>query len=427
MKAQRPVNEARLEREQQAQEDAAQGGQQSTARVQQGLQKGAAAARAPKPTTRDFPQAGHTRAAIQSHIRALPRNDENMLPEYEDNGYGNTGGNVDYKIPPRTPTPQNVRDQTAAVAAASPIPARVAVAVAYVASGLDQTARGKDGQIGAFAMPDGSGGVMHDLTKWRENATAGVQRLTVLHEQEGSVAGAVRAHLGADGLARVRKVLKQFPTVEDFPKGDRGVMTLHPVLPVQPTFLSDFGIRKAGAGKGDFHSGIDIAAPMGTPVLALTGGKVTAATRQGAAGNFVTVRDQSGREWVYAHLQDYRVKQGAVVKPGDRVGSLGMTGAATGPHLHLAVRVKGVWGNPLPLARRSFGIPVGKPKRVDVSADDFAAPAKGGQRLGPANGQAPSPLTGQPSRAQAWQNLVNQGPVAPETAAIARQAGAMVP
>ena len=328
-------------------------------------------------------------------------------------------------IPEKQPMAMNPRDHIVATANAHRVPPSLALAVAQVASGMDQTARGKDGQIGLFAMPDGSGGVMHDLTKWRENVTAGVQRLAILKEQEGSWAGAVRAHLGAGGLRRVKSWSAVAP--EKFAKGDRGVMTLHPPLPAQPTFLSDFGIRNAGEGKGDFHSGIDIAAPMGTPVLAMTGGKVVAATRKGAAGNLVTVRDQSGREWVYAHLQDYLVKEGAVVKPGDRVGSLGMTGAATNPHLHLAVKVKGVWGNPLGIARRSFGIQPGKPKRVDVSADDFAAPAKGGQRVGPGNGQAVSPLTGQPSRAQAWQNIVDAGQTGPETKNLATQAGAMVP
>lgn len=85
------------------------------------------------------------------------------------------------------------------------------------------------------------------------------------------------------------------------------------------------------------HTGLDFAAPSGTPVLSVAG-TVTSAGYAGAYGNQVIVTHQDGTEVWYNHLTSYEVGVGDEVQPGQRVGTVGATGNVTGPHLHLEVR-----------------------------------------------------------------------------------------
>ncbi len=95
------------------------------------------------------------------------------------------------------------------------------------------------------------------------------------------------------------------------------------------------------------HQGIDYGAPIGTPVWAVANGVVTfAGWSSGGYGNFVTIRHDNGCESRYGHLSKINVKQGARVKQGQNVGLVGMTGYATGPHLHFEFLVNGVRKDP---------------------------------------------------------------------------------
>jgi len=82
------------------------------------------------------------------------------------------------------------------------------------------------------------------------------------------------------------------------------------------------------------HDGVDYGAPMGTPVLAIANGVVVFAGWKGGYGNLVCIRHDRGTESRYGHLQRMFVKTGSRVKQGERIGLVGMTGDATGPHLH---------------------------------------------------------------------------------------------
>jgi lysozyme family protein len=97
-----------------------------------------------------------------------------------------------------------------------------------------------------------------------------------------------------------------------------------------------------------FHTGIDIPAPMGTPVGAARSGTVVFAGRYaGGWGKLVVVRHSSGvRSW-YAHLSRIAVRKGQRVSTGTRVGRIGATGEADGPHLHFEVRVRNASVDPL--------------------------------------------------------------------------------
>jgi hypothetical protein len=94
-----------------------------------------------------------------------------------------------------------------------------------------------------------------------------------------------------------------------------------------------------------FHSGIDLAAPLGTPVRALAAGTVVSAGRAPDGAVVVVIRHHDGTESRYAHLApDLVVAPGQVVAAGEVIGRVGMTGVTTGPHLHLEL-----WRGGLPL------------------------------------------------------------------------------
>lgn len=106
------------------------------------------------------------------------------------------------------------------------------------------------------------------------------------------------------------------------------------------------------------HLGTDFAAPTGTPVRALADGVVSVAGWQNGYGNVVFVRHANDTETVYAHMSRLLTHKGQRVGQGETLGLVGSTGWATGPHLHLEVRVKGVQRDPMAMARSSESVPV---------------------------------------------------------------------
>ena len=96
------------------------------------------------------------------------------------------------------------------------------------------------------------------------------------------------------------------------------------------------------------HKGVDYAAPTGTPVRAAGDGRVQFAGRQGGYGNVVEIAHPRGVVTVYGHLSRFGkgIHTGSKVSQGDVIAYVGMTGLATGPHLHYEYRVNGVHENP---------------------------------------------------------------------------------
>ncbi len=101
------------------------------------------------------------------------------------------------------------------------------------------------------------------------------------------------------------------------------------------------------------HNGIDYGAPAGTPVRTVGDGVVEFAGRQGGYGNVVQVRHSNDRTTVYAHLSRIEVRQGERVEQGERIGTVGSTGWATGPHLHFEFIVRGDHVDPMIVAQSS--------------------------------------------------------------------------
>ncbi|MGA8279174.1 MAG: peptidoglycan DD-metalloendopeptidase family protein [Rhodanobacteraceae bacterium] len=96
------------------------------------------------------------------------------------------------------------------------------------------------------------------------------------------------------------------------------------------------------------HKGVDYAAPRGTPIHAAGDGVIAFRGREHGYGNFVLIRHNATYSTAYAHMSRFaRIKVGQHVHQGDVIGYVGMTGLATGPHLHYEVRVHGVQHNPL--------------------------------------------------------------------------------
>jgi len=107
------------------------------------------------------------------------------------------------------------------------------------------------------------------------------------------------------------------------------------VLPLQDwTLTSRYGRR----GR-DFHEGIDLRAPSGTPVNSVAAGQVIYAdSRIGGYGRMIVIRHDSGLSTVYAHNSRLLVKKGQRVSRGQRISLSGSTGRSTGPHLHFEIR-----------------------------------------------------------------------------------------
>ena len=110
-----------------------------------------------------------------------------------------------------------------------------------------------------------------------------------------------------------------------------------------------------------FHSGIDLAKPAGTPVLAAAGGLVTVARFDpNGYGNYLVLDAGHGLTTLYAHLQEFDVRLGEPVFKGYPIARVGSTGMSTGPHLHFEVRTDGRPVDPelfLPAAHQRGGSP----------------------------------------------------------------------
>jgi murein DD-endopeptidase MepM/ murein hydrolase activator NlpD len=111
---------------------------------------------------------------------------------------------------------------------------------------------------------------------------------------------------------------------------------------------SGFGARHHPIlGYTRMHKGIDFAVPQGTPVMAAGSGTVTFAGNSGEYGNLVVINHTNSYATAYAHLSRFAVHKGDHVSQGEVVAYSGMTGLATGPHLHYEIRVNKSSVNPL--------------------------------------------------------------------------------
>lgn len=128
---------------------------------------------------------------------------------------------------------------------------------------------------------------------------------------------------------------------------------------------SVFGLRNHPIfGTWRNHTGTDYAAPMGTPVHAIGDGVVVSVGRRGGYGNMIDIRHSNGMVSRYGHMSRFAsdVHEGTHVKMGSTIGYVGMTGWATGPHLHFEIRVNGVAHDPTTALRNQTNDPLSGPE-----------------------------------------------------------------
>ena len=122
--------------------------------------------------------------------------------------------------------------------------------------------------------------------------------------------------------------------------------------PVVGKISSPFGWRRDPVKGGrDFHTGLDIRAPRGRPIVAAAAGKVVHSGWMGGYGKTVVVSHPGGTTTLYAHCSSLLVKSGTNVKRGQRIALVGSTGRSTGNHLHFEVRKSGTPMNPIKYLR----------------------------------------------------------------------------
>jgi murein DD-endopeptidase MepM/ murein hydrolase activator NlpD len=124
------------------------------------------------------------------------------------------------------------------------------------------------------------------------------------------------------------------------------------------------------------HKGVDFAAPMGTPAKATADGLVAFEGTQSGYGNVVIINHQGNLSTVYGHLSHFAkgLHKGERIRQGDVIGYVGMTGMATGPHLHYEFRVNGQQHDPMSVALPN-ALPINGANRVAFKslADKFIA------------------------------------------------------
>jgi murein DD-endopeptidase MepM/ murein hydrolase activator NlpD len=183
-----------------------------------------------------------------------------------------------------------------------------------------------------------------------------VAELQFLLAWHGFPSGPLDGHFGGRTAGALRR-FQRFAGLRPVGVARAGTLAaLHAPLPRLPISLawpvrgpigSPFGPRGYG-----FHAGIDIVVPARAPVAAAAPGRVVwAGYRAGGWGLLVTIAHGSGVRTMYAHLSHVAVRVGERVAVGTRVGRVGATGDAKGPHLHFEVRLRSAAVDPLPALR----------------------------------------------------------------------------
>jgi murein DD-endopeptidase MepM/ murein hydrolase activator NlpD len=206
--------------------------------------------------------------------------------------------------------------------------------------GFNPSLRGGKAPVGATLVVPPFNGVRVQLAPgqtWREVAKAYKVRPDLLFEVNGCqrspsvvfIPGVNWSPLGA--------------ATQTLPRQSRAILAGYP-LPITPSesaVLLNYGYGvQPETGKVGFHSGVDLAAPVNTSVLAVGSGTIAFAGSQGALGNLVVINHAEGLQTRYAQLGRITVKVGQRVTQGQTLGTVGVSGRPSSkqPHLHFEVR-----------------------------------------------------------------------------------------
>lgn len=146
------------------------------------------------------------------------------------------------------------------------------------------------------------------------------------------------------------------------------------IWPLEGSITSSFGWRKdVSTGNDEFHQGLDIEAPLGTPIVAAMDGHVSSVNESVTYGNVVVLDHGDGLQTVYAHCSEVAAKPQQLVKQGDVIARVGLTGNARTPHLHFEVRRDGT-----PVDPRTFLVPSNTGDTGAQPATETPAPGTSG-------------------------------------------------
>jgi murein DD-endopeptidase MepM/ murein hydrolase activator NlpD len=224
---------------------------------------------------------------------------------------------------------------------------------------LDQLTTARERAEGLRAQADAEVARAEEVADRIEAAAAEQQRVTgALESRKAELAAALKElqqdekaiteHLDAlaKSAAEIERRLRAALEAErgGTSVGDTGSGWLRPT---DGWLSSGYGYRVHPVyGTVRLHAGVDLASPTGTPIRASKGGTVTFVGWMSGYGQTVIVYHGDGLGTLYAHLSRFDVPQGSYVAQGTVIGAVGMTGTATGPHLHFEVRVSGSPRNP---------------------------------------------------------------------------------
>ena len=174
-----------------------------------------------------------------------------------------------------------------------------------------------------------------------------VSELEEISEQEElALEGLIREKQRLDALRRAEERRAALLAGKPIPPSLAGPGTVS--WPVSGTITSPFGMRfDPVQHRYQLHAGIDIAAPQGTTISAAADGRVIFAGWYGGYGNAIVIDHGGGTSTLYGHCSQIFVSVGQDVQRGQAIGAVGMTGDATGPHVHFEVRRDGKPVDPL--------------------------------------------------------------------------------
>ncbi|MEB3193187.1 MAG: M23 family metallopeptidase, partial [Snowella sp.] len=172
-----------------------------------------------------------------------------------------------------------------------------------------------------------------DGASWRDLATAYGLRADILFEINGCQEKPTRAFIpGVTWTEKTTATVDNYTGLKQWPIAPR------------PKIGLDYGWQNNGTNEADafFHSGVDLLAPLNTPVVAAADGQVILVSQEGLYGFLVVVDHGNGRQTRYAHLSRFAVSPGEMVRAGTVLGYVGTTGRPDiiEPHLHFEVRFK---------------------------------------------------------------------------------------
>ena len=148
--------------------------------------------------------------------------------------------------------------------------------------------------------------------------------------------------------------------------------------PVMGPVSSGFGQREdpvLGTGEGEFHKGIDISAPQGTPIRATGDGLVLSAGLSNGYGREVIIDHGHGLKTLYGHMSGFNVLTGQTVFRGEIIGYVGHTGRSTGNHVHYEVRIRDTAVNPHKYLRTTIA-GLGGTRQLRAATEPFASYAQ---------------------------------------------------